>query len=84
MTKRPKTVDVMQVVFAAGGDMAQVPADYSKSPSPYPRPPRMAHQRGTVFCAHPIGRSPQSNAGFRNEGERGASVAKQEFLSDRR
>ena len=28
------------------------------------------HQRGTVFCAHPIGRSPQANAGFGN-GARG-------------
>ncbi len=42
------------------------PSDYSKSPSPYPRPPRKSHQRGTVFCAHPIGRSPQSNAESRN------------------
>ena len=40
------------------------PSDYSKSPSPYPRPPRKVHQRGTVFCAHSIGRPPQANAGF--------------------
>ena len=38
--------------------------DYSKSPSPYPRPPRKVHQRGTVFWAYPIGRSPQANARF--------------------
>ena len=35
---------------------------------------------GTVFCVHPIGRSPQANAGFRKAGERGASAAKQEFI----
>ena len=35
--------------------------------------------KGTVFCAHPIGRSPQANAGFRKVGERGASAAKQKF-----
>ena len=35
--------------------------------------------KGPVFCAHPIGRSPQSNAGFRKLDERGASVAKQKF-----
>ena len=35
--------------------------------------------KGTVFCAHPIGRSPQANAGFRNGGERGASAAKQKL-----
>ena len=34
---------------------------------------------GTVFCAHPIGRSPQANAGFRKLGERGASAAKQKL-----
>ena len=55
------------------------PADYSKSPSPYPRPPRKAHQRGAVFCAHPSGRSPQANAGFQKVGERGASAAKQKL-----
>ena len=36
--------------------------------------------KGAVFCAHPIGRSPQSNAGFRKAGERGASAEKQEFF----
>ena len=36
--------------------------------------------KGTFFCAHPIGRSPQANAGFRKVGERGASAAKQEFI----
>ena len=35
--------------------------------------------KGVVFCAHPIGRSPQANAGFRNGGERGASAAKQKL-----
>ena len=35
--------------------------------------------KGTVFCAHPIGRSPQTNAGFRKVGERGASAAKEKF-----
>ena len=48
----------MRDVFAADGDMAQVP----------------------VFWVHPIGRSPQANAGFRKLDERGASVAKQEDL----
>ena len=52
MAERPKTVGLMQDVFAADGDMAQ----------------------GPVFCAHPIGRSPQANAGFQKVGERGASV----------
>ena len=37
----------MQDVFAADGDMAQVP----------------------VFWVHPIGRSPQANAGFQKVGE---------------
>ena len=37
------------------------------------------HQRGTVFWVHPIGRSPQSNAGFQKVGERGASTAKQKL-----
>ena len=40
--------------------------------------------KGTVFWVHPIGRSPQTNAGFRKLDERGASVAKQEFLLDGR
>ena len=35
--------------------------------------------KGTVFCAHPIGRSPQANAGFQKVGERGASAAKQKL-----
>ena len=35
--------------------------------------------KGTVFCAHPIGRSPQANAGFQKVGERGASAAKEKF-----
>ena len=35
--------------------------------------------KGTVFCAHPIGRSPQATAGFRNGGERGASAAKEKL-----
>ena len=35
--------------------------------------------KGPVFCAHPIGRSPQSNAGFQKVGERGASAAKQKL-----
>ena len=35
--------------------------------------------KGVVFCAHPIGRSPQANAGFRKVGERGASAAKQKL-----
>ena len=35
--------------------------------------------KGAVFCAHPVGRSPQANAGFRKLDERGASVAKQKF-----
>ena len=35
--------------------------------------------KGTVFCAHPIGRSPQTNAGFQKVGERGASTAKQKL-----
>ena len=35
--------------------------------------------KGVVFCAHPIGRSPQANAGFRKLGERGASAAKQKL-----
>ena len=35
--------------------------------------------KGAVFCAHPIGRFPQANAGFRNGGERGASAAKQKL-----
>ncbi len=36
--------------------------------------------KGPVFWVHPIGRSPQANAGFRKLDERGASVAKQEDL----
>ena len=40
--------------------------------------------KGVVFCVHPDGRSPQANAGFRNGDEGGASMAKQEFLSDGR
>ncbi|OUN32318.1 hypothetical protein, partial [Lachnoclostridium sp. An76] len=40
--------------------------------------------KGPVFWVHPIGRSPQANAGFRKLDERGASVAKQEFLLDGR
>ena len=35
--------------------------------------------KGSVFCAHPIGRSPQANAGFQKAGERGASAAKQKL-----
>ena len=35
--------------------------------------------KGTVFCAHPIRRSPQANAGFQKVGERGASAAKEKF-----
>ena len=35
--------------------------------------------KGPVFCAHPIGRSPQANAGFQKVGERGASAAKQKL-----
>ena len=35
--------------------------------------------KGVVFCAHPIGRSPQANAGFQKVGERGASAAKQKL-----
>ena len=38
--------------------------------TPHPILLRKVHQRGTVFCAHPIGRSPQANAGFGN-GARG-------------
>ena len=90
MVKRPKTVEIIQDVFAAGGDMAQVPVPLSLSgrliqftvaltPSAAKDAPK-----GTVFCAHPIGRSPQANAGFRKLDERGASVAKQEFLLDGR
>ena len=52
----------MRDVFAADGDMAQVP----------------------VFWVHPIGRSPQANAGFRKLDERGTSVAKQEFFIGRK
>ena len=37
-----------------------------------------------VFWVHPIGRSPQANAGFRKLDERGASVAKQEFFIGRK
>ena len=62
MAERPKTVGLMQDVFAADGDMAQ----------------------GPVFCAHPIGRSPQANAGFQKVGQRGASAAEQEFIQDGR
>ena len=40
--------------------------------------------KGTVFCVHPIGRSPQANAGFRKAGERGASAEKQEFFPNGR
>ena len=35
--------------------------------------------KGPVFWVHPIGRSPQSNAGFRKLDERGASAAKQKL-----
>ncbi|OUN32829.1 hypothetical protein B5G27_14620 [Lachnoclostridium sp. An76] len=37
-----------------------------------------------VFWVHPIGRSPQANAGFRKLDERGTSVAKQEFFIGRK
>ena len=35
--------------------------------------------KGTVVCAHPIGSSPQTNAGFQKVGERGVSAAKQKL-----
>ena len=38
------------------------------------------HQRGTVFCSHPIGRSPQTNAGFRKLGEKGSLTANQKVF----
>ncbi|OUN36217.1 hypothetical protein B5G27_03485 [Lachnoclostridium sp. An76] len=38
--------------------------------------------KGAVFCAHPLGRSPQANAGFRNGDEMGASTTKQKFIQN--
>ena len=38
--------------------------------------------KGPVFWVHPIGRSPQANAGFRNGDEMGASTTKQKFIQN--
>ena len=40
--------------------------------------------KGAGFLRASDRKAPQTNAGFRKVGERGASVAKQEFLSDGR
>ena len=75
MAKRPKTTGLLQGVFAAGGDMALVgirrTINATLSPFKSFRQITPSHRRhipvrrerrikgGTVFCAHPIGRSPQ-------------------------